>query len=117
MAGDTPMRSAMASIVIQGDAINAAAASLSSSLIARGRPPIRPGDRVWSRPALVRSASSTRSSSPSAPKIWKTSFPSGVEVLGQASKPDLTTVQFFHRIDELTHRPRKAIELPHHQYV
>ena len=40
-----------------------------------------------------------------------------VEGFGQAAKPDISQPQFLDCFDQLLHRPRQAVELPHNQRV
>ena len=40
-----------------------------------------------------------------------------VEGFGQAAKPDVSQPQFLDGFDQLLHRPRQAVELPHNQRV
>jgi hypothetical protein len=96
----------------------ALAASMSSSVSFGGRPPVRPARRAGAKHAWVRSRIRLRSNSASAPTCEKPApLRRRREGFGQAAKPDTPHPRGFDGFDQLLHRPREAIELPHDQRV
>jgi hypothetical protein len=93
---------------------------MSTSVSFGGRPPVRPRRRAAARPAWVRSRIRLRSNSASAPKHVKNERSlrgRRVERFGQNAKPDAPDPQVFDGFDQLLHRLRRTVELPHDQRV
>jgi hypothetical protein len=105
---------------MSGLASIALAASMSSSVSFGGRPPVRPARRACSETRLgafpdqaaleLRQRTKHVKNQPSLRGCC-------VEGFGQAAKADTSHPQGFDGFDQLLHRARQPIELPHNQRV
>jgi hypothetical protein len=105
---------------MSGFASNALAASMSSSVSFGGRPPLGPKATGGGEARLGALADQAPLKLRQRAKHVKNQPPlrgRRVEGFGLAAKPDTSYPQGFDGFDQLLHRPRQTVELPHDERV